>query len=108
MSEMISGRYRLERQLGAGGMAQVWLAHDTQLNREVALKLLGADADPLRFDREAQAIASLSRPNICRLFANAPSSSGIFTSNSAGRRWSMPCCGWENFWNRYAVCWRRT
>jgi eukaryotic-like serine/threonine-protein kinase len=68
MGEMIGGRYRLERQLGAGGMAQVWLAHDTQLDRQVALKLLGADADPQRFEREAQAIASLSHPNICRLF----------------------------------------
>jgi eukaryotic-like serine/threonine-protein kinase len=68
MGEMIGGRYRLKRQLGAGGMAQVWLAHDTQLDRQVALKLLGADADPQRFEREAQAIASLSHPNICRLF----------------------------------------
>src|SRR5215218_9763864 len=68
MGEMISGRYRLERQLGAGGMAQVWLAHDTQLDRQVALKLLGPDADPQRFEREAHAVASLSHPNICRLF----------------------------------------
>ena len=68
MSETIGGRYRLERRLGAGGMGQVWLAHDTQLDRQVALKLLGADADPQRFEREAQAIASLSHPNICRLF----------------------------------------
>ena len=68
MSETIGGRYRLERRLGTGGMGQVWLAHDTQLDRQVALKLLGADADPQRFEREAQAIASLSHPNICRLF----------------------------------------
>ena len=68
MSETIGGRYRLEQQLGAGGMARVWLAHDTQLDRRVAVKLLGADADPQRFEREAQAVASLSHPNICRLF----------------------------------------
>jgi serine/threonine-protein kinase len=68
MGETIGGRYRLEQQLGAGGMAQVWLAHDTQLDRHVALKLLGADADPQRFEREAQAVASLSHPNICRVY----------------------------------------
>src|SRR5262245_1471604 len=68
MDETISGRYRLEERLGTGGMGQVWLARDTQLDRHVALKLLGTDADPLRFEREAQAIASLSHPNICRLY----------------------------------------
>jgi eukaryotic-like serine/threonine-protein kinase len=68
MSETIGGRYRLERRLGAGGMAHVWLAHDTLLDRRVALKLLGPEADPQRFEREAQAIASLSHPNICRVF----------------------------------------
>ena len=62
MSDVISGRYRLEERLGAGGMAQVWLAYDLQLGRHVALKLLGTDADPQRFEREAQAIASLSHP----------------------------------------------
>jgi serine/threonine-protein kinase len=68
MSDMIGGRYRLEEQLGAGAMAEVWLAVDTQLGRHVALKLLRADADPARFEREARAVASLSHPNICRLY----------------------------------------
>ena len=68
MDETISGRYKLEERLGTGGMAQVWLARDTQLDRHVALKLLGTDADPQRFEREAQAIASLSHPNICGLY----------------------------------------
>jgi eukaryotic-like serine/threonine-protein kinase len=68
MSEMIGGRYRLEQQLGAGAMAEVWLAVDSQLGRHVALKLLRADADPARFEREAHAVASLSHPNICRLY----------------------------------------
>lgn len=68
MSETIGGRYRLERELGAGAMAEVWLATDTQLDRLVALKRLRGDADPLRFEREAHAVASLSHPNICRLF----------------------------------------
>ena len=68
MSETFAGRYRLEQQLGAGSMAEVWLAIDTQLGRPVALKLLRADADPERFEREARAVASLSHPNICRLY----------------------------------------
>jgi serine/threonine-protein kinase len=68
MSDVIGGRYRLEQQLGAGAMAEVWLAVDAQLGRNVALKLLRADADPARFEREAHAVASLSHPNICRLY----------------------------------------
>jgi serine/threonine protein kinase len=68
MSETIGGRYRLEKRLGAGAMAEVWLARDTQLDRLVALKRLRGDADPLRFEREAHAVASLSHPNIARLF----------------------------------------
>src|SRR5512133_4405907 len=68
MSETIGGRYRLEKRLGAGAMAEVWLATDTQLDRLVALKRLRGDADPARFEREAHAVASLSHPNICRLF----------------------------------------
>ncbi len=68
MGETIAGRYRLEDRLGASGMAEVWLAHDLQLERSVVLKLLGPRADAERFDRETRAIASLSHPNICRLF----------------------------------------
>ena len=68
MDEMIGGRYRLERQLGAGAMAEVWLAVDTQLGREVAVKLVRGDADAARFEREARAVASLSHPNIARLY----------------------------------------
>ncbi len=68
MGATIAGRYRLEERLGTGGMAEVWVAHDVQLDRRVAVKLLGPRADPLRFAREARAIASLSHPNICRLF----------------------------------------
>jgi serine/threonine protein kinase len=57
-----SGRYRLDRVLGGGGMGQVHLAHDTQLERRVAIKMLPADAaaDPqarARLRREAQRIA---------------------------------------------------
>ena len=60
------GRYDVTALLGEGGMGQVWQATDTQLNRQVALKILpdafAADPDRLaRFKREAQILASLGR-----------------------------------------------
>lgn len=68
-----NGRYRLHRQLGRGGMAVVYLAHDQLLDRPVAVKVLNADfaGDPSfveRFRREAQAAANLSHPNIVGVF----------------------------------------
>ena len=63
------GHYNVSALLGEGGMGQVWQATDTQLNRQVALKILpdafAADPDRLaRFKREAQILASLNHPNI--------------------------------------------
>ncbi|MEW1914219.1 protein kinase [Kitasatospora sp. NPDC085895] len=63
------GRYVLEAPLGAGGMASVFRAHDTVLDRTVAVKTLHADLarDPsfrARFRREARAVAALNHPNI--------------------------------------------
>lgn len=64
------GHYRIERLLGAGGMGSVYLAYDTQLCRNVALKVLRyrADVDPddaERFLREARVAAALTHPNLC-------------------------------------------
>jgi serine/threonine protein kinase len=67
--EVIAGRYRLEKRLGAGGMAEVWSALDVDLDRTVAVKLLAPHADRLRFEREARAAAALSHPNICVLYS---------------------------------------
>jgi serine/threonine-protein kinase len=64
----IAGRYRLEERLGTGAMSEVFAATDTELERRVAIKLLGRNADPVRFEREARAAAALSHPNICGLF----------------------------------------
>jgi eukaryotic-like serine/threonine-protein kinase len=67
------GRYRVERVLGVGAMAKVLLAHDAELGREVAVKLLdeGLAADPsfrARFAREARVAAGLSHPNVVTVF----------------------------------------
>ena len=66
------GHYDVTDLLGEGGMGQVWQATDTQLNRQVALKILpdafAADPDRLaRFTREAQILASLNHPNIAAI-----------------------------------------
>ncbi|MDX6487772.1 MAG: eukaryotic-like serine/threonine-protein kinase [Gaiellaceae bacterium] len=66
--EVIQGRYRLEQKIGDGGMSEVWLATDLELDRPVALKLLAPNADRQRFEREARAAAALSHPNINQLF----------------------------------------
>jgi serine/threonine-protein kinase len=49
-------------------MAEVWLADDTELDRQVVVKLLAPGADRERFEREARAVAALTHPNIVRLF----------------------------------------
>ena len=73
IGELFDGRYRLERRIGAGGMADVYLAQDESLHRRVAIKIL-ADRytrDPgfvERFRREATAAAGLSHPNIVSIY----------------------------------------
>jgi serine/threonine-protein kinase len=69
----IAGRYRLDRRLGAGGMSTVFLAIDTVLERQVAVKLLAehlADDEVfvMRFRHEALAAARLQHPNIVQVF----------------------------------------
>ena len=64
----IAGRYRLEELLGGGQGAEVWRALDTELGRTVAVKLLTPTADPERFRREAQSVASLAHHNVMQLF----------------------------------------
>ncbi|WP_431679695.1 Stk1 family PASTA domain-containing Ser/Thr kinase [Kitasatospora sp. KL5] len=69
----LGGRYELGGVLGRGGMAEVYLAHDTRLGRTVAVKTLRADMarDPsfqARFRREAQSAASLNHPAIVAVY----------------------------------------
>ncbi len=68
-ASLLAERYRLERRIAEGGMAEVWLATDTSLDRQVAVKVLKSSlaSDPIvveRFRREIVTAARLSHPNI--------------------------------------------
>lgn len=67
------GRYRIQKVLGSGSMGSVFLAHDSQLNRDVALKMPRFEHDSKgelseRLYREARAAAVLNHPNICPIY----------------------------------------
>lgn len=71
--QKIDGRYQIIRTIGEGGMANVYLAHDTILDREVAVKILRGDLANdekfvKRFQREAKAASSLNHPNIVEMY----------------------------------------
>jgi serine/threonine protein kinase/Tol biopolymer transport system component len=67
------GPYKIEKLLGAGGMGEVYLAHDAKLKRQVALKILPPQfvSDPeyvRRFEREARAVSALNHPNLITIY----------------------------------------
>lgn len=73
MSRVIAQRYRLEREVGRGGMGAVWLAQDTVLQRPVAVKQVGVmpgsdKSDLKRVRREARVSAMLNHPNVVGVF----------------------------------------
>jgi serine/threonine protein kinase len=81
-SSVGGGRYRLERPLGHGGMGTVYLAHDLELDRPVAVKLLaerlaGDDAFRRRFLREARVAARLSHPNVVAVYDAGETEEGL-------------------------------
>ena len=72
--DSIIGQYKILRPLGKGGMGEVYLAEDTRLKRQVAIKVLperlrSDEARLKRFRREAEAAATLNHPNIATIFA---------------------------------------
>ncbi len=83
IGQTLGGRYRLIELLGSGGMATIYRATDTQLGRDVALKLLRPEylRDPdfaSRFRQEAQAAASLSHPNVVTVYDFGEDPSGPY------------------------------
>ncbi len=83
VGRVLGGRYRLIELLGEGGMATIYRAHDNQLDRDVAVKLLrpqyGRDAGFIaRFRHEAQSAASLNHPNVVNVFDYGTDEAGPF------------------------------
>ncbi len=85
--------FKITAKLGEGGMGEVYLAEDTKLGREVAIKVLpdAVASDPerlARFEREAKVLASLNHPNIAAIYsferATAGTGSGRFKKDGAG------------------------
>ncbi|RJQ43928.1 MAG: Stk1 family PASTA domain-containing Ser/Thr kinase [Gaiellales bacterium] len=73
MTEIYDNRYEIKSRLGSGGMADVYLAHDTHLNRDVAIKILykryASDAEFVaRFQQEAKSAARLNHPHIVSIY----------------------------------------
>ncbi len=76
------GRYKLERRLGAGGMAEVWAAYDLTLKQRVALKTVAGhrpgSSAVARLEREVRALAELTHPNTVRVFDYGVTDDGLW------------------------------
>src|ERR1035441_2143829 len=70
------GPYEIIAPIGAGGMGEVYRAHDPRLGRDVAIKV-SAQQFSDRFEREARAIAALNHPNICQVYDIGPNYLGM-------------------------------
>ena len=86
LAAALSDRYRIEREIGAGGMATVYLAHDLKHDRAVALKVLRPELEPMlgaeRFEREIRLAARLQHPHILTV---------LDSGDNAGQLWfTMP------------------
>ena len=105
LAEALAGRYDLDRMLGRGGMATVYLARDPRHRRRVALKVLhpelGARLGPRRFRREIETAANLSHPHILPLHDSGtaagllyyvmPYVNGSRCASGCGERDGFPC-----------------
>ena len=82
LNAALSGRYSIERELGAGGMATVYLAHDVRHDRKVALKVLRPELSAIlgaaRFLTEIKTTANLQHPHILSLFDSGEADGTVF------------------------------
>src|SRR5712691_1778984 len=82
LARALAPSFTLVRRLGAGGMGAVYLARDPVLKRLVAVKVMAPSlaADPVaraRFEREAQAVASISHPNVVSVYSVGELANGV-------------------------------
>jgi eukaryotic-like serine/threonine-protein kinase len=98
LAEALSGRYVIERELGAGGMATVYLAEDVKHRRKVAVKVLRAElaatVGPDRFLREIETVAQLTHPHILPLHDSGEANGFLY--------YVMPYIEGESLRNRLA------
>src|SRR5438552_4982353 len=82
LNASLAGRYTIDRRIGEGGMATVYLARDQRHNRRVALKVLKPDLGAVvgveRFLSEIQVTANLQHPNLLPLFDSGAADSMLF------------------------------
>jgi serine/threonine-protein kinase len=82
LNAALSERYAIDRQIGAGGMATVFLARDLKHNRQVALKVLNPELGAVlgfeRFMAEIEVTANLHHPNLLPLFDSGEANSLLF------------------------------
>src|SRR2546430_2420976 len=82
LNTALTGRYEVEREIGAGGMATVYLARDVKHDRRVALKLLNAELGAVlgveRFLSEIKVTANLQHPNLLPLFDSGEADGLLF------------------------------
>jgi len=82
LTAALAGRYRLDRELGTGGMATVYLAEDVRHHRKVALKVLKPELahalGPERFLREIETTAALHHPHILPLYDSGNAESFLY------------------------------
>src|SRR6476660_6679405 len=82
LASALEGRYTIEREIGRGGMATVYLARDVRHNRKVALKVLKAELGAIlgveRFLAEIEVTANLQHPNLLPLFDSGEANGLLF------------------------------